>query len=130
MINIDIKSKTYIEDILGLLKIIGFYEHEEKRTESGIIKEYRYDSPLLYEKHYRMVTFTYHNSIEDIYKRTSTEFRLYVNTNKNGAFCESPFQLSTHIEENRKLILEKLIHRFENELTCYNRSKKLDLLCE
>ena len=127
MINIDINSETYIEDIIELLKIIGFYEHEEKRTDYGIIKEYRYDSPLLYEKQYRMITFTYHKSIEDIYKRTSTEFRLYVNTNKNGAYYESPFQLSTHIEENRKLILEKLNSRFVNELTCYNRAKKLDL---
>ena len=127
MINIDINSETYIEDIIELLKIIGFYEHEEKRTDYGIIKVYRYDSPLLYEKQYRMITFTYHKSIEDIYKRTSTEFRLYVNTNKNGAYYESPFQLSTHIEENRKLILEKLNSRFVNELTCYNRAKKLDL---
>ena len=124
---IDINSETYIEDIIELLKIIGFYEHEEKRTESGIIKEYKYHSSLLSEKHYRMITFTYHSSIEDIYTRTVTEFRLYVNANKNGAFCESPFQLSTHIEENRKLILEKLNSRFVNELTCYNRAKKLDL---
>lgn len=128
---ININSETYIEDILELLKIIGFYEYDEKITESGIIKEYKYHSPLLSEKHYRMITFTYHSSIEDIYTRTVTEFRLYVNANKNGAFCESPFQISTGSEGNRKLILEKLNSRFVNELTCFDRAKKLeDLLCE
>ena len=128
---ININSETYIEDILELLKIIGFYEYDEKITESGIIKEYKYHSSLLSEKHYRMITFTYHSSIEDIYTRTVTEFRLYVNANKNGAFCESPFQISTGSEGNRKLILEKLNSRFVNELTCFDRAKKLeDLLCE
>lgn len=124
MINIDINSKTFTNDVLRLLEIIGFYFVDASRTDSGLIKDYRYNSPHLSEKHYSLRTFQYHT-------KHDVEFRLYINANKNGAYCESPFAISTYTEDNRKFILNSLNSLFSNELTSYKREKKLkDLLCE
>lgn len=124
MINVDIDGEFYRNDILRLLQIIGFYRHEVKRTESGMVNEYKYYSPLLSEKHYTMVTYQSHKS-------NDVDFRLYVHTNKNGAYCSSPFQISTYSKHNRILILKSLTNIFEKELICYTRENKLkELLCE
>lgn len=71
---------------------IGFSFHKVRRTEVGVIFEFKNYPEYLKDSHYTLVIFSYlQENLDRMYK---TEYRLYEHSNEDGRYIKSPFQCS------------------------------------
>lgn len=88
---------------------IGFYLVETENmnigddpTDYNICETYRYNSPNLKDSHYTLIVYKYTQGEINI-ENISIDYRLYIHSNLDGKYIDSPFQTSNMNYVNVKI---------------------------
>jgi len=93
------------DNILDLLRQIGFVRKDDSETQIGIVDTYEYHPEYMGENHYTLIIFRHK-------QHNNPSYRLYIH-NSEGKFVSSPFQLSF----NQNTIINNEINRiFSHEI--------------
>lgn len=122
--------EKFDKDIIKLMESIGFKFHNNsimnKDMKYGTAHKYKYYPDYFTDKHYTLILFSndkvlLNGSLSPV---TFVDHRLYIHKNSDGSYHDSPYQINSYSENNKKYIIEKINKIFSIEL----RDQKLNEL--
>jgi len=115
--------RSFDKNILETMTQIGFNFYQKLEVTHGTLFEYKYYPKYFNDRHFTLILFE--GNVVDIHFEKITDekiidHRLYIH-NSDGSFNASAYQINSHSEWNKKLIIKKINDIFVSEI----RNQKL-----